>query len=90
MLLIKIWSFYEAWILGSQYGCLSTFAIEVMTILLLNKFYDSIDHPFDAFYKFLEFYSSVEFERDFISIYGIITYSGDSKPKLNFHHFEED
>ena len=61
-----------------------------MTILLLNKFYDSIDHPFDAFYKFLEFYSSVEFERDFISIYGIITYSGDSKPKLNFHHFEED
>ena len=42
MLLIKIWSFYEARILGSQYGCLSTFAMEVMTILLLNKFYSTI------------------------------------------------
>lgn len=73
MLLIKIWSFYEARILGSQFGCLSTYAIEVMTILLLNKFYREIRHPFDALFKFLEFFGGLDFAVDYISIYGVIS-----------------
>lgn len=43
-----------------------------MTVLLLNKFHKKIEHPFDALFKFLEFYSKLEFDRDFISIYGIV------------------
>ncbi len=62
-----------------------------MAVLLLNKFHAEIAHPFDVFYKFLEFYSSVDFERDFISIYGIIRSDGkEAKPILNFTQFEED
>lgn len=70
IILLKAWSLKEAKILASHQGFLSAYALIVLIMFILNRFYDEIDTPFQALYKFLEYYSKFDWENMGIGLEG--------------------
>lgn len=77
-LLIKGWCYYEGKILGSNMSLMATYTLEILVIYVLNFYYDEIHNEFEGFIKFFEIMDKFNFEKEIISLFGII-------PKLNFY-----
>jgi poly(A) polymerase Pap1 len=71
IILVKAWASVESRIMGSAFGLLGTYAIEILIIYVLNCFPPE-PTPLDAFRKFIEVFASFNWEENVITCCGII------------------
>ncbi|KAH0460991.1 hypothetical protein IEQ34_008566 [Dendrobium chrysotoxum] len=88
ILLIKAWCYYESHILGSQYGLLSTYAMETLILYIFHLFHSSLDGPLAVLYRFLYYYSKFDWEKYCISLHGPLSLS--SLTPLSVETFDND
>ncbi|VVA18521.1 PREDICTED: PAP/OAS1 substrate-binding domain [Prunus dulcis] len=70
IILIKAWCYYESRILGSHYGLISTYALETLVLFIINLFHASLRGPLEVLLRFLEYYSTFDWDNYCISING--------------------
>ncbi|KFM26667.1 hypothetical protein F751_6624 [Auxenochlorella protothecoides] len=63
ILLIKAWCYYESRLLGAHHGLLSSYALETLVLNVINLHHSVVHTPLQVLAKFLEVYSSFEWER---------------------------
>ncbi|KAL0919527.1 hypothetical protein M5K25_011625 [Dendrobium thyrsiflorum] len=88
VLLIKAWCYYESHILGSQYGLLSTYALETLILYIFHLFNSSLDGPLAVLYRFLYYFSKFDWEKCCISLHGPLSLS--SLTQLSVETFDND
>ena len=72
-LLIKGWCFYEGNLMGSNNSLMASYTLEILVIFLFNLHYNEIQNEFDGFEKFFELMQKIDWEKNIISLYGIIS-----------------
>ncbi|GMI72465.1 hypothetical protein like AT3G56320 [Hibiscus trionum] len=75
VILIKAWCYYESRILGAHHGLISTYALETMILYIINVFHSSLCGPLAVLYKFLDYYSTFDWENYCITITGPVSIS---------------
>ncbi|ESW09614.1 hypothetical protein PHAVU_009G141900 [Phaseolus vulgaris] len=70
IVLIKAWCYYESRILGAHHGLLSTYAIEILVLYIVNRFHSSLRGPLEVLYMFLDYYGSFDWDNNYASIWG--------------------
>lgn len=70
LILIKAWCFYESRLLGSHCSLMSTYALEVLVLCIINLFHRFLSGPLAVLYKFLDYYSTLDWDKYCISVYG--------------------
>ncbi|XVF00370.1 hypothetical protein REPUB_Repub03eG0279700 [Reevesia pubescens] len=75
IILIKAWCYYESRILGAHHGLISTYALETLILYIINIFHSSLCGPLAVLYKFLDYYSTFDWENYCISITGPVSIS---------------
>ncbi|CAL0312433.1 unnamed protein product [Lupinus luteus] len=70
IILIKAWLYYEGRMLGSHNGLLSTYAVEILVLYIINRFHKSLFGPLEVLYLFLDYYSKFEWETNYVSVDG--------------------
>lgn len=70
IILVKAWCYYESRIHGSHHNLMSTYCITTLLIYLLNVFYDELHTPAQVLYKFLDYYSTFDWDHYGISVCG--------------------
>ncbi|KAK0592027.1 hypothetical protein LWI29_012180 [Acer saccharum] len=70
VILIKAWCYYESRILGAHYGLISTYALEMLVLCIINLFHSSLCGPLEVLYKFVDYYSKFDWDNYCISING--------------------
>ncbi|KAK9682685.1 hypothetical protein RND81_10G089100 [Saponaria officinalis] len=80
IILIKAWCYYESRLLGSFYGLISTYGLEIMVLHVINLFHSSLHCPLAVLHKFLEYYSTFDWTLYCVAINGLVLLS--SLPKI--------
>ncbi|XP_031271328.1 uncharacterized protein LOC116129750 [Pistacia vera] len=80
IILIKAWCYYESRILGAHYGLISTYALEMLVLCIINLFHSSLCGPLAVLYRFLDYYSTFDWDNYCVSINGPVAIS--SLPEL--------
>ncbi|XP_057979382.1 uncharacterized protein LOC131165515 isoform X2 [Malania oleifera] len=75
IILIKAWCYYESRILGAYYGLISTYALETMILSIINLFHTSLFSPLAVLYRFLDYYSTFNWDSYCASIVGPVPIS---------------
>lgn len=75
VILIKAWCYYESRLLGGYHGLISTYALETLVLHVINNFRCSLHCPLAVLYKFLEYYSTFNWERYSVAINGLVSIS---------------
>eukprot|EP00257_Ricinus_communis_P026003 XP_025013417.1 uncharacterized protein LOC8259537 isoform X2 [Ricinus communis] len=75
IILIKAWCFYESRILGAHHGLLSTYALEILVLYIINAFHSSLPGPLAVLYRFLEYYSTFDWDNYCVTINGPVAVS---------------
>ncbi|CAN6904738.1 unnamed protein product [Brassica oleracea] len=75
IILIKAWCYYESRILGANTGLISTYALAVLVLYIINLFHSSLSGPLAVLYKFLDYYSSFDWSNYCISVGGPVPIS---------------
>lgn len=75
VILIKAWCYYESRLLGGYHGLISTYALETLVLHVINNFCCSLHCPLAVLYKFLEYYSTFDWERYSVAINGLVSIS---------------
>ncbi|XP_078159988.1 nucleotidyltransferase family protein isoform X3 [Carex rostrata] len=88
IILIKSWCYYESRILGAHHGLFSTYALETLVLYIFNLFHESLDGPLSVLYKFLEYFSTFDWDKYCISLYGPVKLS--SLPNLDVEMIDID
>ncbi|TKY73931.1 nucleotidyltransferase protein [Spatholobus suberectus] len=70
IILIKAWCYYESRLLGGHHGLLSTYAIEILVLYIINRFHSSVRGPLEVLYIFLDYYGTFDWDHNYISIWG--------------------
>ncbi|KAK7410824.1 hypothetical protein VNO78_01959 [Psophocarpus tetragonolobus] len=70
IILIKAWCYYESRLLGGHHGLLSTYAIEILALYVINRFHSSVRGPLEVLYIFLDYYNSFDWDHNYVSIWG--------------------
>ncbi|KAL2339462.1 hypothetical protein Fmac_007402 [Flemingia macrophylla] len=70
IILIKAWCYYESRLLGGHHGLLTTYALEILVLYIINRFHSSVNGPLEVLYIFLDYYKSFDWEHNYISIWG--------------------
>ncbi|XP_061368053.1 uncharacterized protein LOC133311053 isoform X2 [Gastrolobium bilobum] len=70
IILIKAWCYYESRILGAHHGLLSTYAVETLVLYIINRFHSSVRGPLEVLYRFLDYYSTFDWEHHYVSVDG--------------------
>ncbi|KAJ6693211.1 hypothetical protein OIU85_004018 [Salix viminalis] len=84
VILIKAWCFYESRILGAHHGLISAYALQILVLNIINNFHSSLSGPLAVLYKFLDYYSTFDWDNYCVSINGPVPVS--SFPQMgNFH-----
>jgi hypothetical protein len=73
LFLIKVWSYYEGSLLGSNHGLLASYALETIVIYIFNKNNNIIKTEIDALCLFFEKLNEFNWEKDILSILGKIS-----------------
>ncbi|KAM0851863.1 hypothetical protein ACQ4PT_052146 [Festuca glaucescens] len=81
VILIKAWCYHEKNIHGSNKGLLSTYAVEVLILYILNLYHKSVNGPLEVLYKFLEFYSKFDWDKHCVTLNGPVP---TPPPRRNF------
>eukprot|EP01028_Stygiella_incarcerata_P000979 TRINITY_DN11556_c0_g1_i1.p1 TRINITY_DN11556_c0_g1~~TRINITY_DN11556_c0_g1_i1.p1 ORF type:complete len:416 (+),score=83.37 TRINITY_DN11556_c0_g1_i1:75-1322(+) len=94
LLLCKAWCYYESRILASHHGMLSTFALTILTVHLLNRFGDRIKSPLHFLSLFLQYYMKFPFDKYGVAVQGCfeldstVPVSSGESPHVRLHMFE--
>ncbi|KAF9661415.1 hypothetical protein SADUNF_Sadunf19G0066300 [Salix dunnii] len=83
-ILIKAWCFYESRILGAHHGLISTYALQILVLNIINVFHSSLPDPLAVLYKFLDYYNAFDWDNYCVSINGPIAIS--SFPQTDSTH----
>ncbi|KAL9313765.1 hypothetical protein ACSQ67_019217 [Phaseolus vulgaris] len=70
IILIKAWCYYESRLLGGHHGLLSTYAIEILVLYIINRFHSSVRGPLEVLFIFLDYYGSFDWDHNYVSIWG--------------------
>ncbi|KAE9608758.1 putative PAP/25A-associated [Lupinus albus] len=70
IILIKAWLYYESRILGAHHGLLSTYAVEILVLYIVNRFHSSVGGPLEVLYTFLDYYGKFDWKTNYISVDG--------------------
>ncbi|KEH35564.1 putative polynucleotide adenylyltransferase [Medicago truncatula] len=70
IILVKAWCYYESRILGAHHGLLSTYAVEILVLYIINCFHSSVRGPLEVLYRFLDYYSKFDWKKNYVTIYG--------------------
>ncbi|KAG5049917.1 hypothetical protein HKD37_04G011234 [Glycine soja] len=70
IILIKGWCYYDSRLLGGHHGLLSTYAVEILVLYIINRFHSSVRGPLEVLYIFLDYYGSFDWDHNYISIWG--------------------
>ncbi|XP_010525400.1 PREDICTED: uncharacterized protein LOC104803199 isoform X2 [Tarenaya hassleriana] len=81
IILIKAWCYYESRILGANTGLISTYALAVLVLYIINLFHSSLSGPLAVLYKFLDYYGSFDWDNYCVSVNGPVPIS--SLPEMN-------
>lgn len=73
ILILKCWLTFDAALLGSHTANMTTYALYILVIFLLNNFYDELETPLDVFRKFFEYFSEFDWGSRILTIYGPVT-----------------
>jgi hypothetical protein len=73
LLLIKGWCFYEGKLMGSNIGLMASYTLEILVIFLFNLHYHEVNNEFEGFEKFFELMQQFDWEKNIISLYGILS-----------------
>jgi len=83
ILLIKAWCYYESRLLGAHHGMLSSYALEVMVLFILNVHGSEMDTPLEVFHRFMQVFAEFDFDRYCLSILGPIELDSFPHPRLD-------
>ncbi|KAL9379650.1 hypothetical protein Peur_028132 [Populus x canadensis] len=72
VILIKAWCFHESRILGAHHGLISTYALQILVLNVVDNFHSSLSRPLAVLYKFLDYYSTFDWDNYCVSINGPI------------------
>ncbi|KAI4306944.1 hypothetical protein L6164_030181 [Bauhinia variegata] len=75
IILVKAWCYYESRILGAHHGLFSTYAVETLVLYIINLYHSSIRGPLELLYRFLDYYSTFEWDSYCVSINGPVPLS---------------
>ncbi|KAL9247834.1 hypothetical protein vseg_021220 [Gypsophila vaccaria] len=75
VILIKAWCYYESRLLGGFHGLISTYALETMVLHVINLFHPQLDSPLAVLYKFLDYYSTFDWNNYCVGINGLVLIS---------------
>ncbi|KAF5759602.1 putative polynucleotide adenylyltransferase [Helianthus annuus] len=75
IILIKAWCYYESRTLGAHVGLISTYGLETLVLYIFHVFHITIDGPLSVLYKFLEYFSTFDWDNYGISLMGPIRLS---------------
>ncbi|KAL6565996.1 hypothetical protein OROHE_005051 [Orobanche hederae] len=75
IILIKAWCYYESRILGAHHGLISTYALETLVLYIFHVFNNSFHGPLEVLYRFLEFFSSFDWDNFCVSLWGPVPIS---------------
>ncbi|XP_024012974.1 uncharacterized protein LOC18020024 isoform X2 [Eutrema salsugineum] len=75
IILIKSWCYYESRILGANTGLISTYALAVLVLFIINLFHTSLSGPLAVLYKFLDYYGSFDWSNYCICVSGPVPIS---------------
>lgn len=75
IILIKAWCFYESRTLGAHAGLISTYGLETLVLYIFHVFHITLDGPLSVLYKFLEYFSTFDWDNYGISLMGPIRLS---------------
>ncbi|XP_010661910.1 uncharacterized protein LOC100241322 isoform X3 [Vitis vinifera] len=75
IILIKAWCYYESRILGAHHGLISTYALETLVLYIFHVFNNSFTGPLEVLYRFLEFFSSFDWDNFCVSLWGPVPIS---------------
>eukprot|EP00003_Mantamonas_plastica_P011715 TRINITY_DN2153_c0_g1_i1.p1 TRINITY_DN2153_c0_g1~~TRINITY_DN2153_c0_g1_i1.p1 ORF type:complete len:473 (+),score=88.94 TRINITY_DN2153_c0_g1_i1:95-1420(+) len=70
LLLIKIWSYYEARMLGSHHALISSYALCTLVLYVFNIHGNDIQTPFQALYLFLQELSEIDWGQTILTVLG--------------------
>ncbi|CAN0903080.1 hypothetical protein LINGRAHAP2_LOCUS22367 [Linum grandiflorum] len=79
ILLIKAWCYYESRILGAHHGLIATYALETLVLYLFHHFYSSLNGPLAVLYRFLDYFSTFDWENYCLSLHEPVCKSSLSK-----------
>ena len=80
LLLIKAWCYYEGRLLGAPHGLVSTYALEVLTLHVLQAFPSRTRAPLEALRRFLEYYAAFDWEAYGVALEGVVPLEGGAGP----------
>ncbi|XP_076917862.1 uncharacterized protein LOC143578082 isoform X1 [Bidens hawaiensis] len=75
IILIKAWCYYESRTLGAHVGLISTYGLETLVLYIFHVFHVTIDGPLSVLYKFLEYFSTFDWDNYGISLMGPVRLS---------------
>ncbi|XP_062092445.1 uncharacterized protein LOC133798235 isoform X2 [Humulus lupulus] len=75
IILAKAWLYYESRILGAHHGLISTYALETLVLYIVNLFHASLRGPLEVLYRFLEYYSTFDWDNYCVTINGPVALS---------------
>ncbi|GFY83823.1 PAP/OAS1 substrate-binding domain superfamily [Actinidia rufa] len=75
IILIKVWCYYESRILGAHHGLISTYALEALVLYIFHLFHSTLNGPFAVLYRFLDYFSTFDWDNYCISLTGPVPIS---------------
>jgi len=72
LLLIKAWCYYEGRLLGAPHGLVSTYALEVLTLHVLQAFPSRTRTPLEALRRFLDYYAAFNWGSHGVALGGVV------------------
>ncbi|PSS33256.1 Altered inheritance of mitochondria protein [Actinidia chinensis var. chinensis] len=75
IILIKAWCYYESRTLGAFYGLIATYALNLLVLHILNLFHSSVNGPLSVLHRFLDYYSTFDWDKYCVSLNGRVALS---------------
>ncbi|KAI5446155.1 hypothetical protein KIW84_014127 [Lathyrus oleraceus] len=60
----------EIRLLGAHHGLLSTYALEILVLYIINRFHPSLCGSLEVLYRFFDYYNTFDWEKNYITIDG--------------------
>ena len=67
---------------------MTTYALYILVIFLLNNFHEELNSPFEVFERFFEYFSEFDWSSKIVTIYGPVPAHIPSQQKRNSQNFE--
>lgn len=83
IVLVKAWCYYEARLLGAHHSLISSYALEAMVLYVFNLYGKGLSSPLQVLQRFLQVFSSFDWDSYCLSMVGPIPLSSFPHPSLD-------